>query len=490
MSDNGGETTELLQRVQHLESCLREAKSVADERAAELELTRRELRRASDQAVEQREEAERQQGSVERLQSELESMQLRMELDKLRAIESLRQEHHAQLERERQQVERECKRADSWIEDLREQFRAEKQQYLERISELESRLSEQVESGHGPLRTEEDLGHAHLLSAVHQEQAETSSLQEVLLPEERENVNRYYPCPEFEHTPPPRAGDGVETQEVGPPPLISLISNREQPFQSTDAAPNFEANPNRGQDGLVQSMAQLMQAQTNMLTAHAQAVAMQNLPALSPFTGEDPRGDDDNFEKWLELLEERGRLAQWSKEQHLCQLRAHLTKTAQQIFRMLTEEERKSYDLAVKALKKRFRPIDIEELRGLEFHQKMQDSETIEQLGIDLQSLARKAFPELRGGKEFDRLLKGRFFQALLPKWQRKLGAPKPEETFQGLYDRARMLEIHELQYATSANARKDTKSTPATTDQKNDQKKNYQQGKSKFQKTYKAPIK
>ena len=83
MSDNGGETTELLQRVQHLESCLREAKSVADERAAELELTRRELRRTSDQAVEQREEAERQQGSVERLQSELESMQLRMELDKL-----------------------------------------------------------------------------------------------------------------------------------------------------------------------------------------------------------------------------------------------------------------------------------------------------------------------------------------------------------------------------------------------------------------------
>ena len=115
-------------------------------------------------------------------------MQLRMELDKLRAIESVRQEHHAQLEWERQQVERECKRAESWIEDLREQFRAEKQQYLERISELESRLSEQVESGHGPLRTEEDLGHAHLLSAVHQEQAETLSLQEVLLPEVRENV--------------------------------------------------------------------------------------------------------------------------------------------------------------------------------------------------------------------------------------------------------------------------------------------------------------
>ena len=89
-------------------------------------------------------------------------------------------------------------------------------------------------------------------------------------------------------------------------------------------------------------MVQLIQAQTNMLTAHTQAVALQNLPALSPFTGEDPQGDVDNFEKWLELLKEKKRLAQWSKEQHLCKLRAHLTKTAQHIFHVLTEEERKS----------------------------------------------------------------------------------------------------------------------------------------------------
>ena len=325
--------------------------------------------------------------------------------------------------------------ADSWIKDVREQFRVEKQQYLERISELESQLSRQLQvaSGHGGVEEDEELEQAHLPPAVYvghpttmeecgQEQAETLSLQEVLLPEVRGNINSY-PGREFEHNmhlgvPSPGGGGGVEMQEVGPPPLLSVVPRREQHFQNADAAVNLETNANPGQHGLVQSMAQLMQAQTNMLTAHAQAVAMQNLPALPSFSGEGPQGDEDNFEKWLELLEERGRLAQWSKEQHLCQLRAHLTKTAQQIFRMLTEEECKSYDLAVKALKKRFRPVDIEELRGLEFHQKMQDSETIEQLGIDLQSLGRRAFPELRGGKEFDRLLKGRFFQALLPKWQ------------------------------------------------------------------------
>ena len=35
-----------------------------------------------------------------------------------------------------------------------------------------------------------------------------------------------------------------------------------------------------------------------MLTAHAQVVAMQNVPELPPFTGEDHQGDEDNFEKW------------------------------------------------------------------------------------------------------------------------------------------------------------------------------------------------
>jgi len=73
--------------------------------------------------------------------------------------------------------------------------------------------------------------------------------------------------------------------------------------------------------------------------------------------------------------------------------------------------------------------------------------ETVEQLGISLQQLGRKAFPSMLG-KEFDRLLKGRFFQALNVKWQRKLGAPKPEETFYDLYDRARALESREKQYS------------------------------------------
>ena len=73
----------------------------------------------------------------------------------------------------------------------------------------------------------------------------------------------------------------------------------------------------------------------------------------------------------------------------------------------------------------------------------MQQEESIEQLGIELQNLGRKAFPQMNE-KELDRLLKGRFFQALNSKWQRKLAAPKPNETFNELYDKARTLEKYE----------------------------------------------
>ena len=60
-----------------------------------------------------------------------------------------------------------------------------------------------------------------------------------------------------------------------------------------------------------------------------------------------------------------------------------------------------------------------------------QDSrdESVEQLGISLQQLGHKAFLSMFG-KELDRLLKSRFFKALL-------GAPKPDETFYALYDKS-----------------------------------------------------
>lgn len=73
----------------------------------------------------------------------------------------------------------------------------------------------------------------------------------------------------------------------------------------------------------------------------------------------------------------------------------------------------------------------------------MQDKQSIEELRMELQKLGRKAFPT-SGMKEFVCIMKGRFYQALLPKWQQKLGAPKTTETFEELYAQVRTLERHD----------------------------------------------
>ena len=152
------------------------------------------------------------------------------------------------------------------------------------------------------------------------------------------------------------------------------------------------------------------------------------------YTGEERQIADDGVEHWIEKLKERARICGWTPEQQLYHMKLLLDRTAAEVFRMLPEEDRSDFDKAVSALGQRFKPVDIEELRGLEFHHKTQGGESVEHLGISLQQLGRKAFPSM-SGKELDRLLKVRFFQALNVKWQRKLG--RPDKTFYTLYNRA-----------------------------------------------------
>ena len=68
-------------------------------------------------------------------------------------------------------------------------------------------------------------------------------------------------------------------------------------------------------------------------------------------------------------------------------------------------------------------------------------------------------------GKEWDRLLKGRFFHCLATKWQRKLDAPKPKETFEELYARARTLECHDQQFSQSAAGKNEPRNKKSSSD-------------------------
>ena len=233
-------------------------------------------------------------------------------------------------------------------------------------------------------------------------------------------------------------GDKVKTTDS------SMLSASD----SSDSATVPMADPHETE--LVQSVAKFIQAQTDMMAAQTKVMAAQSLPPLPHFSGEGNLVGEDSFERWVEHFEERAAVAGWTGEEKKYRLKMHLDKTAFQTYCNLPKETQGTYSDVISALRKRFQPVDIEELRGAEFYQMTQTTETVEEMGIKLQTTARKAFPSLVG-KEWDRLLKGRFFHCLATKWQRKLDAPKPKETFEELYARARTLECHDQQFSQSA---------------------------------------
>ena len=258
-------------------------------------------------------------------------------------------------------------------------------------------------------------------------------------------------------------------------PTVAMVtddaSGKHSASSELDGTENMELDPNAAEytpasaasavstseSTLAVTMAELIRAQTEALAAQTQAAAAQHLPPLKTFTGEGKLTDTDSFERWLESFEERAKLVGWNEAQQLHQLKLLLDRTALRAFQMFPEEDRHNLERTKEALKSRFKSTEIEELHGMEFHHKMQTTESVEELGLELQTLANKAFPSTPA-KDFNRMLKGRFFQALLVRWQRKLGAPKPTESFKELYDRARIMEQHEKQYAAAAAARGETK--------------------------------
>ena len=198
----------------------------------------------------------------------------------------------------------------------------------------------------------------------------------------------------------------------------------------------------------------MVQTQTAMVDAQTRAMSAQSLPPVPIYSGEGEQSLEDGFEKWTEQFEERARLAGWSEDLRRYHLKIRLSKTAFQTYRLLPEDVKASYSATVSVLRSKLKPVDIEELRGMEFHQLVQQKQSIEQLGLQLQKVAKRAFITLVG-KDLDRLMNGRFFQALLPKWQRKLGAPKTDESFDELFSRARTMECREQQYNDIADERK-----------------------------------
>lgn len=126
--------------------------------------------------------------------------------------------------------------------------------------------------------------------------------------------------------------------------------------------------------GMITTMTRLLQAQTEALEAQARAATTQHLPPLKPFSGEGKIMEEDSFERWVEQFEERANLIGWNEAQQLHQLKLLLEKTASKVFQMFSVEDKATYARAKAALQARFRSVDIEELRGMEFHRLVQGS--------------------------------------------------------------------------------------------------------------------
>ena len=315
------------------------------------------------------------------------------------------------------------------VTELKASMSTEKERLLKRVDELEKQLAEGLGAGVSP--------------------RSSASAPEVRMPGEEGGHDSAHSESDDEHEgsgggdDPTHSGEGGHAHESAE----GSTSGSHEPADSEDDDDGHSSVSTTGGSGVdvMQSVARLLEEQRKMMAAQVQAMAAHSIPPLRKFTGEDTHTDEGCFERWIEQFEDRAKMASWSDEQRLFQLKAHLEKTAEHAVRMLPASEKATYKAVVEALERRFHSLDIEELRGLEFHQLMQDTQSVEDVGIQLQRLARKAFPK-SGAREFDRMLKGRFYQALLPKWQRKLGAPKPSESFDDLYARARAQERHDQQ--------------------------------------------
>ena len=384
-------------KIAELEAKLEEALSTIKEQKVDLERAKE-----SDVKLQQR---------LDDAQAELETVTLRAEVEKLRALEKVRDE-----ERERSQA---------WVNDLRERFKTEKAVLEEKIAMLEAKSTSGASASATSAPSESSTSVTTTVSTSTPSTTVAATASGAL------------------------SSASSSTSATSSTTVSSASASTAASGGSTTVT---HSTPTLTSVGSAEMMAKFFETQNQLLAAQVQAAS---LPPLACFDG-NTDGDDTDFLQWLERFEERARLSKWTEETKVCQLRLHLTKLAEQVFQMLPKEDKSSYTKAVDALKKRFRSVEIEELKGLEFHRRVQGDESIEQLGMDLQKLGRKAFPAIQG-KEFDRLLKGRLYQALHPRWQRKLNAPRPDETFAQLFERARMLEQHEKQFTASAACRTET---------------------------------
>ena len=135
-----------------------------------------------------------------------------------------------------------------------------------------------------------------------------------------------------------------------------------------------------GSGELIQKLTKLVQTQNAMVGAQTRAMSAQNLPPIPSYSDEGVQALEDGFKRWIEQFEERAQLAGWSEDLHRYYLKMRLSRTAFQTYQLLPDGVKANYSATVSDLRSKFKPVDIEELRGVECHQLVEKNKSVDQL--------------------------------------------------------------------------------------------------------------
>ncbi len=405
--EEGAEGTEVQELRQKLAMASEELETVRAELTRQLHETQETAEASKEEIEEQRQEVQRLSEEVDRRSkvigeleelvdrqkeqwaSEIETVKVQMELERLRQLDEVRrqlEEVRCQGDKERERFREEQERNAIILERLKKELAEEKAKRTRATGATggmgESPLESVSGSGDGDSSTG-GAGEATVSAERHRHTdsrrvtfaAEAGSLGghssrgvvEVVLigiPQGQPPLQAWLVTATTVDSSQPGTGDSI-TGGGSPAMGDSHDSGGDTGGGETPSASTVSTNPPSG-EGLMQQLTQLVQTQTDMVRAQTRAMSAQSLPPIT-HDGENRQSYEDSFDKWIEQFEERCKLVGWSEEHQRYHLKMSLDKTAFQTYKLLPDNVKARYSATVEALKKRFKLVDIEEVRGMDF---------------------------------------------------------------------------------------------------------------------------
>ena len=199
----------------------------------------------------------------------------------------------------------------------------------------------------------------------------------------------------------------------------------------------------------------------------------QQLPPISKFSGEDPDGEGESFEDWIEQFESIANMYHWDAQARLVNLTTHLRGQAYAFYRTCSPQQRSNYETLKAQLVTRFTPVRIQAVHSNLFHQHQQEeSETVDHYAQELRKLFYKAYPRagLDGGDTEGMgraVLAYQFVAGLTPVVRTKVAGV--EGSFEQLLVKARFEEAKIRDLATSQGGRQKHTTTDASNQGRSD---------------------